>query len=55
MFENFWGNARVTESLEQMIAGQRLPQTLLFSGPRGRGQGDAGAAHGGALARATRS
>src|ERR1035437_1684422 len=32
MFENFWGNRAVTESLEQMIAGQRLSQTLLFSG-----------------------
>src|ERR1035441_3006293 len=38
MFENFWGNRAVTESLEQMIAGQRLAQTLLFSGREGVGK-----------------
>jgi len=38
MFENFWGNAAVTESLEQMIAGQRQSQTLLFSGREGVGK-----------------
>ena len=38
MFENFWGNAAVTESLEQMIGGQRLSQTLLFSGREGVGK-----------------
>ncbi len=38
MFENFWGNAAVTESLEQMIAGQRQTQTLLFSGREGVGK-----------------
>ena len=38
MFENFWGNRAVTESLEQMIAGQRLSQTLLFSGREGVGK-----------------
>src|ERR1035438_9098717 len=38
MFENFWGNRAVTESLEQMIAGQRLAQTLLFSGTEGLGK-----------------
>src|SRR5436305_8282399 len=38
MFENFWGNAAVTESLEQMISGQRLSQTLLFSGREGVGK-----------------
>src|ERR1039457_6268769 len=35
MFENFWGNRAVTESLEQMIGGQRLSGTLLFSGREG--------------------
>jgi DNA polymerase III subunit delta' len=38
MFENFWGNRAVTESLEQMIAGQRQTQTLLFSGREGVGK-----------------
>ena len=38
MFENFWGNRAVTESLEQMIGGQRLSQTLLFSGREGGGK-----------------
>src|ERR1039458_1385779 len=38
MFENFWGNRAVTEALEQMIAGQRLSQTLLFSGREGVGK-----------------
>jgi DNA polymerase-3 subunit delta' len=38
MFENFWGNPRVTQALEQMIAQDRLSQTLLFSGPEGVGK-----------------
>src|SRR5580765_3465977 len=38
MFENFWGNAAVTESLEQMIGGERLSQTLLYSGREGVGK-----------------
>jgi DNA polymerase III subunit delta' len=38
MFENFWGNAHVAEALEQMIAQDRLAQTLLFSGPEGVGK-----------------
>src|ERR1019366_4748088 len=38
MFENFWGNAHVTQALEQMIAHGRLAQTLLFSGPEGVGK-----------------
>src|SRR6266699_3371162 len=38
MFENFWGNANVTEALEQMIVQQRVSQTLLFSGPEGVGK-----------------
>ncbi len=38
MFENFWGNARAADSIEQMIAQDRLPQTLLFAGPEGVGK-----------------
>ena len=38
MFENFWGNRHVTEALEQMMAQDRLAQTLLFSGPEGVGK-----------------
>src|SRR3954453_22106766 len=38
MFENFWGNAHTAEAIEQMIAQDRLPQTLLFAGPEGVGK-----------------
>src|SRR5262245_45672559 len=38
MFENFWGNARAAEAIEQMIAQDRLPQTLLFAGRDGVGK-----------------
>jgi DNA polymerase-3 subunit delta' len=38
MFENFWGNAATAEAIEQMIAQDRLPQTLLFAGPEGVGK-----------------
>src|ERR1035441_2766121 len=38
MFENFWGNRHISEALEQMIAQDRLSQTLLFSGPEGVGK-----------------
>jgi DNA polymerase III subunit delta' len=38
MFENFWGNPQVVEALGQMIAQDRLAQTLLFSGPEGVGK-----------------
>src|SRR6478672_13048350 len=38
MFENFWGNAAAVEAIEQMIAMDRLPQTLLFAGPEGVGK-----------------
>jgi DNA polymerase-3 subunit delta' len=38
MFENFWGNQHVTQALGQMIAQDRLAQTLLFSGPEGVGK-----------------
>lgn len=36
--ENFYGNADVVETLEQMIRGDRITQTLLFSGPEGVGK-----------------
>jgi DNA polymerase III subunit delta' len=38
MFEDFWGNPQVTEAVEQMVAQDRLAQTLLFSGPEGVGK-----------------
>jgi DNA polymerase III subunit delta' len=38
MFDNFWGNPHVTSALEQMIAQERISQTLLFSGPEGVGK-----------------
>ena len=38
MFERFWGNEAVVEALDQMIAQDRLTQTLLFSGPEGVGK-----------------
>src|ERR671929_93934 len=38
MFENFWGNAPVTEALERMIAQDRVPQSLLLAGPEGIGK-----------------
>jgi DNA polymerase-3 subunit delta' len=38
MFDNFWGNSHVTEAVEQMLAQERLAQTLLFSGPEGVGK-----------------
>ncbi|MGA2272618.1 MAG: AAA family ATPase [Bryobacteraceae bacterium] len=38
MFENFWGNLHVTQALEQMLAQNRLSQTLLFAGPEGVGK-----------------
>jgi DNA polymerase-3 subunit delta' len=38
VFENFWGNRHVVRALEQMIARQRIPQTLLFAGPEGLGK-----------------
>jgi len=36
--ENFYGNSGVVETLEQMIRGDRITQTLLFSGPEGVGK-----------------
>jgi DNA polymerase-3 subunit delta' len=38
LFENFWGNAHVQRALEGMIARDKVPQTLLFSGPEGTGK-----------------
>jgi DNA polymerase-3 subunit delta' len=38
MFDNFWGNAAVAQTVEQMVAHGRLAQTLLFSGPEGIGK-----------------
>ena len=38
MFEKFWGNARIVDALHQMVAQDRLAQTLLFSGPEGVGK-----------------
>ncbi|MDQ6698565.1 MAG: AAA family ATPase [Acidobacteriota bacterium] len=38
MFENYWGNRHVALALERMIAGGRIAQTLLFSGPEGVGK-----------------
>jgi DNA polymerase III subunit delta' len=36
--EDFYGNADVVETLEQMIRGERITQTLLLSGPEGVGK-----------------
>ena len=38
MFDNFWGNPHVTGALEQMLAQERLAQTLLFAGAEGAGK-----------------
>ena len=38
MFDDFWGNPQVTDALEQMLAQERLAQTLLFAGPEGVGK-----------------
>ena len=38
MFENFWGNAHVTSSLDRMIGQERIPHALLFAGPEGIGK-----------------
>jgi len=38
VFENFWGNPHVVQAIEQMVAQDRLAQTLLFSGPEGVGK-----------------
>lgn len=38
MFENFHGNVEAQRILEEMIRGQRMPQTLLLAGPEGIGK-----------------
>jgi DNA polymerase-3 subunit delta' len=38
MFEPFFGNRHAVQTLEQMLAQERLAQTLLFSGPEGVGK-----------------
>ena len=38
MFDTFLGNARIAGDLRRMLAQNRLPQTLLFSGPAGVGK-----------------
>lgn len=38
MFEQYWGNEPVTRAIEHMIAQNRVPQTMLFSGPSGLGK-----------------
>ena len=38
MFPDFYGNSHVTAALAQMLAQDRLAQTLLFSGPEGVGK-----------------
>lgn len=38
MFENFFGNDNTVETLSQMIALERIPQTILLSGPEGIGK-----------------
>ena len=38
MFPNFVGNSRIVSALRRMLAEGRLPQTLLFTGPRGVGK-----------------
>ena len=38
MFDNFYGNATTAATLEGMISGQRIHQTLLLAGPEGIGK-----------------
>jgi len=37
-FSDFIGNSRIVESIQRMIAEDRLPQTMLFAGQRGVGK-----------------
>jgi DNA polymerase-3 subunit delta' len=37
-FSQFIGNSEIVQSLRRMVVEQRLPQTLLFAGPRGVGK-----------------
>jgi DNA polymerase-3 subunit delta' len=38
VFKNFWGHAQAAATLEHMIAGDRIPQTLIFAGQGGLGK-----------------
>ena len=38
MFDRFWGNASTAAAIEGMIAAERIPQTILLSGPEGVGK-----------------
>ena len=38
MFDKFWGNAHVVATLQQMIADDRIPQTLILAGQGGLGK-----------------
>ena len=38
MFDHYFGNERAQESLETMISGGRIPQTILLDGPEGVGK-----------------
>ena len=38
MFDNFFGNQAVVETLETMIVSGRIPQTMLLAGPEGIGK-----------------
>jgi DNA polymerase-3 subunit delta' len=38
VFDDYYGNARVAATLEQMIESGRIPQTMLLSGPEGVGK-----------------
>jgi len=40
--QNFFGNRPVADVLEEMITGDRITQTLLFSGPEGVGKATTG-------------
>jgi len=38
MFEDFYGNRAAADALEQMLASNRIPQTILLAGPEGVGK-----------------
>ena len=38
MFDNFFGNPDAVQTIERMIKGNRIPQTILFDGPEGAGK-----------------
>ena len=54
MFENFFGNAQAAATLEQMIDGERIPQTMIFAGQGGLGKGYSRQAFRAAPARSSR-